>query len=90
MCSEIDARTRDNPESAMVNRPTTLELQAQYMQNQNASAAWPWPIGVNQCGEHNAFLKRLQKEREKSHEKTEPPLETFDSAAHRAFMRSLG
>lgn len=92
--NEIDPHTRDNPESAMVNRQhQNLLPSASYQPTpfqQVQCNPWPWPISVSQCGEHNAFLGSLQKEPEKSDQKAERARETFDSEAHRAFMRSLG
>jgi hypothetical protein len=58
MCSEIDARTRENPEAAMVQRPPYET----YPQQRDGLGTGEVAHGID----------------------------GFDSAAHRAFMRSLG
>ena len=55
MCSEIDQKTRDDPEGALVHAPAAEE--------------WKWPT---------------------SPEGGKPEVDTYDSEAHRAFMRGLG
>lgn len=61
MCSEIDPRTRNDPQAAMLHQ---LEADAK-----------PWP---------------MSDEAKQQHEQIERKQGSFDSEAHRRFMRSLG
>lgn len=61
MCSEIDERTRNDPQAAMLHQ---LEADAK-----------PWPMSEE--------AKQIHGQIERKHE-------SFDSDAHRRFMRSLG
>ena len=83
MCSEIDKRTRDNPEAAMVH----ANQMRNYLESGPCQAKgdpWPWPVV--------APVKVVTKnELREMFEPREPGvLPGFDSEAHRAFMRSLG
>jgi hypothetical protein len=83
MCSEIDARTRDNPESAMRhNQAGGADQSPHYQQAQGDP--WPWPESAD---------PQLQAEREVaagSGQLPAPHAEAIDRAAYDRFMRSLG
>lgn len=88
MCSEIDSRTRDNPEAAMVH--------ANQMRNYLVSGPcqakgdpWPWPIGHSD-EERRVALARRDLGIDAKSLLYAGELPGFDSDAHRAFMRSLG
>jgi hypothetical protein len=83
MCSEIDERTRENPEGAMVHQPggDYLLYTPQFQQQlafaraqQRNGDAWPPVSGAM----------------EPSSKMAKPETQHFDTEAHRAFMRGLG
>lgn len=104
MCSEIDERTRDNPEAAMLHSNALCQG---YMQGLNQN---PSPLEVAQA--YDAHQHRMAQQFpgawpwpvsgggrtwpvvivDQTDERVEPKPEPqhFDSEAHRAFMRGLG
>jgi hypothetical protein len=98
MCSEIDVRTRDNPEAALGHQPTEHEMKI-YAAYGNAlnqlpiGSPWQPPSRGDQVqasakvtwlGEDELHEIDPQKPADK------PDALHFDSAEHRRFMRSLG
>jgi hypothetical protein len=83
MCSEIDARTRDNPEAAMLhNQAVGADPSPSYQQAQGDP--WPWPESAD---------RELEAEREASACSAQlhaPHSEAIDRAAYDRFMRALG
>jgi hypothetical protein len=83
MCSEIDARTRDNPESAMLhNQAGGADQSPHYQQAQGDP--WPWPESAD---------RELQAKREASASSGQlpaPHADAIDRAAYDRFMRGLG
>jgi hypothetical protein len=74
MCSEIDARTRENPEAAMVQRPA---VKGEYAYGGQRQISNPMIVGPAEGWD---LVERARPNE----------IPGFDSAAHRAFMRSLG
>lgn len=83
MCSEIDARTRANPEAAMLhNQAGGSDMTSRYQQAQGDP--WPWPESAD---------RELQAERDASACSAQLPAphsEAIDRAAYDRFMRALG
>jgi hypothetical protein len=98
MCIEIDARTRENPEAAMMHSASSQFNQAltpqqaafqsaasSWASQQAQSDPWPWPAGADPV---------LQVEREKMASgggpTPAPHADSIDRQAYDEFMRSLG
>jgi hypothetical protein len=80
MCSDIDARTRENPESAMLHNTLSNQLREP-------------PPTFDQIKDINPAetpLNRALAARIKNPDPDAKGVQGFDSEAHRAFMRSLG
>lgn len=84
MCSEIDARTRENPEAALLHNQASGAgyLSPPYQQAQGDP--WPWPESADPA---------LQAQREQSASGGQlpaPHAEAIDRESYDRFMRSLG
>ena len=81
MCSEIDKRTRDNPEAAMVH----ANQMRNYLESgpcQAKGATWPWP--------KDGDLSAKREASSGSGQVPAPHPDAIDRSAYERFMRSLG
>jgi hypothetical protein len=91
MCSEIDARTRENPESAMFHHCHQNQQAMAPFYQQALGDPWPWTAYEIRGTELlDVQMREMHKARAPSSEAPKPEAQHFDTEAHRAFMRGLG
>jgi hypothetical protein len=99
MCSEIDARTRENPEAAMLQ--SKMHTHSWHAHNAEVYAAQERATRLTPDQQKDLIVwwrqngadPGLQREREsmaQGNQVAAPHSDAIDSAAYRAFMRGLG
>lgn len=103
MGSWIDARTRENPEAAMVHHNERYQGYANQLNHSAAnplynsfgtpmcSDTWSCPVAEHEFQATELLHSQLREaQKARSSEAPKPEPQHFDTEAHRAFMRGLG